>query len=398
MLTTSAYGDGRATRARTWSAPPTRSAGARGSPARTRSTRCSTRATYSGRPHPLSKVLVPEAAGRRLDAVRALARPAPPSRAPLRLRDHDLAAGVGPRGRLALQRRGVPWVADVRDAWTFESLRPTFPTAPPAPPRRAARATLARRRRRGRLRLRARRRRTCARRGIADPLLIPNGWDPEAAPAAGAATGLLDPERASLVYTGRFGSYGRDPAPAGRGPRRARRSDPDSAAQLELVIAGPLTDEEAELFATDVSPARIVRAGSLERRAGARAAARGRRAAAARPADPLAAAQHQAVRVPRRGAADPRARRGHRGRPGRGSSAARSVPRRRPGGDRRRARAGRRRRARAAGRARRRYTYPAPAEGMAAAVEAAITPRPPAGPAADDRVGDHAVVAGTWSR
>jgi glycosyltransferase involved in cell wall biosynthesis len=41
--------------------------------------------------------------------------------------------------------------------------------------------------------------------------------------------------------------------------------DPETAAKLELVVAGPLTEDEAALFATDVSPARIVHAGSLER-------------------------------------------------------------------------------------------------------------------------------------
>jgi hypothetical protein len=48
-----------------------------------------------------------------------------------------------------------------------------------------------------------------------DPALIPNGWDPDLsadAAATDAADRLLDPERTSLVYTGHFGSYGRDPA------------------------------------------------------------------------------------------------------------------------------------------------------------------------------------------
>ena len=95
--------------------------------------------------------------------------------------------------------------------------------------------------------------------------MVPNGWDPEAAPEPGAATGLLDPERASIVYTGRFGTPGRDPRPLVAALGELARSDPDAAAKLELVIAGPLTAEEAELFATDVTPARIVHAGSLDR-------------------------------------------------------------------------------------------------------------------------------------
>ncbi len=167
---------------------------------------------------------------------------------------------------IALQRRGLAWVADVRDAWTFEPLRPEYPTAVQR-----------------RLDQRLERRwlgsadvvvcvsepaaADLRERGIADPLLVSNGWDPESAPApASEPTGILDPSRFSVVYTGRFGSYGRDPGALVEGMVRLAREQPDEAARLELVIAGPLTAEEERLFATDVSPARIVRAGSLERR------------------------------------------------------------------------------------------------------------------------------------
>ena len=222
--------------------------------------------TYSGRPHPLSKVLVPEALvvawmpfarsaalrlqrERRFDCVITTSPP-------------ESAHAVG----YALRRRGVPWLADVRDAWTFESLRPEFPLAW----QRRLDARLERRW------LGAADAVVCVSgpaaddlraRGIADPLVVPNGWDPEAAPEPGAATGLLDPERASIVYTGRFGTPGRDPRPLVAALGELARSDPDAAAKLELVIAGPLTAEEAELFATDVTPARIVHAGSLDRAA-----------------------------------------------------------------------------------------------------------------------------------
>jgi glycosyltransferase involved in cell wall biosynthesis len=220
--------------------------------------------TYSGRPHPLSRVLVPE-------ALVAAWMPFARSRA-LRLRragNFDCVITTSPPesahavGR-ALQRRGVPWVADVRDAWTFESLRPDYPTAA----QRRLDAWLERRW------LGAADAVVCVsrpaaedlgRRGIAVPRLVPNGWDPETAPGAAEPTGLLDPYRRSIVYTGRFGSYGRDPRPLVSALGELARADRAAAAQLELVIAGPLTDAEAELFATDVSPARIVVAGSLER-------------------------------------------------------------------------------------------------------------------------------------
>jgi glycosyltransferase involved in cell wall biosynthesis len=222
--------------------------------------------TYSGRPHPLSKVLVPE-------ALVAAWAPFARSRA-LRLQRHrrfdcvittsppESAHAVG----IALRRRGVPWVADIRDAWTFESLRPEYPTA-------------AQRRLDGWLERRwlgAADEVVCVsqpaaedlrRRGLAEPLLIPNGWDPESvsgSPEPGS-TGLLDPARVSLVYTGRFGSAGRDPGPLVEALGELARAQPEAAAKLELVIAGPLTDAEAELFAADVAPARIVCAGSLPR-------------------------------------------------------------------------------------------------------------------------------------
>ena len=221
--------------------------------------------TYAGRPHPLSRLIVPEPL--------ALAWAPFARHRALRLhreRDFDCvittsppesAHGVG----MALARRGVPWVADVRDAWTFEPLRPEFPTA--------AQRRLDRRLERRWLAaadvvacvsapaaedLRAR--------GIAEPLLIRNGWDPELAATDGhTPTGLLDPARTSLVYTGRFGSYGRDPRPLIDALARLAHDEPGAAARLELVVAGPLSAEEALLLATDVSPARIVAVGSLER-------------------------------------------------------------------------------------------------------------------------------------
>jgi glycosyltransferase involved in cell wall biosynthesis len=221
--------------------------------------------TYSGRPHPLSKLIVP-------DPLAAAWLPFARSRALALHRRHrfDCVITTSPPESvhavgMALQRRGVPWVADVRDAWTFEPLRPPFPTG-------------LQRRLDDRLERRwlgAADTVVCVsepaaadlrRRGIAEPLLIPNGWDPEAIGGAEPApTGLLDPERVSLVYTGRFGTYGRDPRPLIEALARLAGDDPESARRLELVVAGPITEDEASLLSRDVSPARIVRAGSLDR-------------------------------------------------------------------------------------------------------------------------------------
>jgi len=222
--------------------------------------------TYSGRPHPLSKLIVPEplalawAPFARRRAVGLHGRE--PFDCVITTSPPESAHSVGPR----LRRRGAAWVADVRDAWTFEPLRPRFPTSIQR-----------------RLDERMERRLlgtadavVCVsepaaadlrERGIAEPILVRNGADPELLDAAdpGSVSGLLDPERVSLVYTGRFGSAGRDPEALVDGLRRLAATRPDDARRLELVIAGPLTAAERELFAADLSPARISIVGSLER-------------------------------------------------------------------------------------------------------------------------------------
>ncbi len=222
--------------------------------------------TYSGRPHPLSRLVVPEplllawapfARRRALELHRrqrfdCVLTTSPP----------ESAHAVG----RALARRGVAWIAELRDGWTFEPIRPRFPTEL----QRRVDRSLERRW------LKAADRVLCVSRPAADdlrerlgiePLLIPNAWDPELAePSAGEATAeILDPDRTSLVYTGRFGSYGRDPGPLVRALAELARDHPQAASRLELVIAGPLTDAEAALMRTDVSPARVVVAGSVSR-------------------------------------------------------------------------------------------------------------------------------------
>src|SRR4051794_23345108 len=140
---------------------------------------------YSNRPHPLSYVLVPEALALAW-APFAVARG-------LRLareRRFDCVVTTSPPesahavGYVLSRRLGLPWVADVRDGWTFESYRPPWPT-------------------RAQERLDAaleRRFMTTAdvvtsvapsivddfrRRLGASARLVPNGWDPELAQADG---------------------------------------------------------------------------------------------------------------------------------------------------------------------------------------------------------------------
>jgi glycosyltransferase involved in cell wall biosynthesis len=224
--------------------------------------------TYSGRPHPLSKLIVPDplalawmpfarraalTAHRRRAFDRVLTTSPPES-------GHSIGAALG--------RRGVPWVADIRDAWTFEPHRPPFPT----------RIQTRFDERLERRLLGAADRVVCVsepaaadlrERGVADPAVIANAWDPDEDPApetVAAAADLLDPERTSLLYTGRFGSYGRDPEPLVTALARLARDAPEAAARLELAIAGPLLPDEQALFERpDLTPVKVTLLGSLER-------------------------------------------------------------------------------------------------------------------------------------
>ena len=221
--------------------------------------------TYTGTPHPLSKVIVPEPlavawapfarqaalAAHRHEPFDCVLTTSPP----------ESAHAVG----MALRRRGVPWVADIRDAWSFEPLRPPFPTAL----QHRLDEWLERRW------LGAADEVVCVsepaaadlrERNIADPRVIANAWDPDSDPspeAVASVDDLLDPGRVSLLYTGRFGSFGRDP---GALVAAIGKLDPDAAADLELAIAGPLTPTERALFETlEAGPAKVTLLGSLER-------------------------------------------------------------------------------------------------------------------------------------
>lgn len=223
--------------------------------------------SYSGKPHPLSYVIVPEplALAWAPFALRAAvaAHEQEPFDAVLTTSPPESAHRIG----LALKRRGLPWVADIRDAWTFEQLRPRFPFAP----QRRLDSWLERRW------LSAADSVVCVsepaaedlrQRKIADPIVIPNAWDPDSDPPpqlVEEVRGEFDPERTSLLYTGRFGSYGRDPRPLLEAIALLLRNDRKAASKLELLIAGPVTDHEHILLTRDVAPARVRLLGSVER-------------------------------------------------------------------------------------------------------------------------------------
>jgi glycosyltransferase involved in cell wall biosynthesis len=163
----------------------------------------------------------------------------------------------------ALQRRGVAWIADLRDGWNFEPLRPRLPTGT----QRHLDRWLERRL------LGAADVVTCVTEAMAEDArgrlgaraaVVPSGFDPEA--GAGAdVDGLLDPDRISLVYTGRFAHYSRDPSFLLAALAELAAEEPKLAERLELVFTGPYQQREHALLARDVAPARIGVIESLSR-------------------------------------------------------------------------------------------------------------------------------------
>jgi glycosyltransferase involved in cell wall biosynthesis len=159
---------------------------------------------------------------------------------------------------LALHARGLPWVADFRDGWTFESDHPDWPLGA----QRALDAGLERAVARGAdavvavtepiaADLRARFDREVA--------TITNGFDPEehAAPAGIDGTAPAA-DRHTLLHAGRMAYAGRSPRPL----LTALAAAPDLAGRVEVLFAGPLSAEERDLI--DRAPAaRAV--GSLDR-------------------------------------------------------------------------------------------------------------------------------------
>jgi glycosyltransferase involved in cell wall biosynthesis len=166
---------------------------------------------------------------------------------------------------LALRRRGIPWIAELRDGWTFEPPHAPWPLqAQHAADRKLERHALSR-----------------ADAAIAvtgpivedlrerlglDALLITNGYDPDDFPSGPPeADELLDPTRHSLVHTGRLSLSGRTLEPMLEGVRIAVGENAAVRDGLEIVFAGSVTDEERRLLsAPDL--AEIVRfVGWLER-------------------------------------------------------------------------------------------------------------------------------------
>jgi glycosyltransferase involved in cell wall biosynthesis len=154
---------------------------------------------------------------------------------------------------LFLSRFGVPWVADFRDGWTFESptLRPYLTRLDRGLERlvisradavTAATAPLAD---------------YLQTRNASRPVVhLTNGFDPALVAAASDEHGTLDLGRFSLVYTGTGGLDGKDPRPFLRALQIALAEQPTLSDKLEVVFAGTFTD--AEVAAMNAAPLRGV--------------------------------------------------------------------------------------------------------------------------------------------
>jgi|FLOH01.1.fsa_nt_gi hypothetical protein len=146
---------------------------------------------------------------------------------------------------MALHRRGIPWIADLRDGWHPEgsrsSTRPSmFEHAYHVLERRTVRgadlvtavtAPIAA---------------DIAHRTGVNAVVVTNGYDPYEFPARDSceSSKRLADDRTSLVYTGRLAAEERDLEWITEGLEVLLAEDPTVANRLEIVFAGPLTARE----------------------------------------------------------------------------------------------------------------------------------------------------------
>ncbi len=150
---------------------------------------------------------------------------------------------------LLLGRERPAWIADFRDGWCYEPLRPPWPTRAQA----QLDATMERRVACG----------ADAVIGVSRPIAedfsarlgvaathIPNGWDPRWDALVSGASGVkLEPDTISVVHTGSLGGgVWRDPEPLFTAMRWIAAHRPDASRRLRLVLAGPLDPRLNELL------------------------------------------------------------------------------------------------------------------------------------------------------
>jgi glycosyltransferase involved in cell wall biosynthesis len=141
------------------------------------------------------------------------------------------------------------WVADFRDGWTFHPWKPAFPTRA----QRILDLSLERRV------VTTAERTVCVERPVAkdlrsrldvDAVHVPNGWDPDLLhESQNVALPEIDGGRVLLVHTGKLsGGWGRSPAALLEALRRLQAESPATAERLQLVLAGRLDRAERELI------------------------------------------------------------------------------------------------------------------------------------------------------
>jgi glycosyltransferase involved in cell wall biosynthesis len=142
---------------------------------------------------------------------------------------------------LALRHRGIPWVADLRDGWSFEPSGERFPAGRRRQlDARLEQAVIAR---------------ADAVVAVTPPIAedlrqrvnhravtITNGYDPDEVAHArqAAARAPVAADRYTLAYTGTLRYGGASSMPLVEGFRTMREQDPEAAGQLEIVFAGPM--------------------------------------------------------------------------------------------------------------------------------------------------------------
>jgi glycosyltransferase involved in cell wall biosynthesis len=163
-----------------------------------------------------------------------------------------------------LRRRGIPWIADLRDGWAFETTHPDWLLPGQAALDRwlehwlLSRADLI----------------TSVTEPITEDLrqrlglhavTLPNGFDPEERVSASPEEVGLSTDRHSLVHTGRMAFAGRSPRPLLEALHLLGERRGDLTGRLEAVFAGPLSTEERELLERGAEGAMIRIAGTLAR-------------------------------------------------------------------------------------------------------------------------------------
>jgi len=150
----------------------------------------------------------------------------------------------------ALQTMGIPWVADLRDGWRFESLRPR-PALPALDRLDAALERLVATRADAVSAVTEPIAADLASRFAREVATITNGYDPEAtdddgtgADSAASGKSALTPGRRTLVHTGTLSYGGRPLGPLLEALQGLKASAPEAAQRLEVALVGPITDAE----------------------------------------------------------------------------------------------------------------------------------------------------------